>query len=124
MDAEKATLDVSRMARLLDVSRSGYYAWAQRQAAGPSPAQQRREALAVKIRNSHLDSDKVYGSPRITADLRAAGECVSAKTVAKLMRAAGIAGISPRKFTPTTTIAGRAIRRSLTWWNAASTGAG
>jgi transposase InsO family protein len=106
MDAEKATLDVSRMARLLDVSRSGYYAWAQRQAAGPSPAQQRREALAVKIRNSHLDSDKVYGSPRITADLRAAGECVSAKTVAKLMRAAGIAGISPRKFTPTTTIAG------------------
>jgi putative transposase len=106
MDAEKADFDVASMARLLGVSRSGYYAWAHRQGVGPSPAQQRREALTVKIRNSHLDSDKVYGSPRITADLRAAGECVSTKTVAKLMRVNAIIGISPRKFTPTTTIPG------------------
>ena len=48
----------------------------------------------------------MYGSPRITADLRDAGETVSAKTVAKLMAAAGIVGISPRTFTPTTTVPG------------------
>jgi transposase InsO family protein len=106
MGTERATFEVARMARLLDVSRSGYYAWAARQAAGPSPAQQRRQQLTGTIRRFHADSDHVYGSPRILADLRAAGERVSAKTVAKLMRAAGIVGISPRKFTPATTIPG------------------
>jgi putative transposase len=106
MDTERAGFEVARMARLLDVSRSGYYAWAERQAAGPSAAQQRRDELTVKIRRFHCDSDHVYGSPRILADLRAGGECVSAKTVAKLMRRSRIVGISPRKFTPTTTIPG------------------
>ncbi len=106
MDAEKADYEISRMARLLDVSRSGYYDWVGRQAAGPSPAQQRRDALAVKIRRFHADSDQVYGSPRILADLREDGETVSAKTVAKLMRQHQIVGISPRAFTPVTTLAG------------------
>jgi transposase InsO family protein len=40
------------------------------------------------------------------ADLRDAGEHVSGKTVAKLMRTSGIVGISPRRFVPTTTLAG------------------
>jgi putative transposase len=106
MDTERATHEIARMARLLDVSRSGYYAWAERQAAGAGPAQQRRDELTVKIIGFHADSDQVYGSPRILADLRADGERVSAKTVAKLMRQHGIVGISPRKFTPITTVPG------------------
>ncbi len=106
MDAEKATYRIGRMAHLLEVSRAGYYAWAAREAAGPSAAQRRRVELTAKIVAFHEDSDRVYGSPRILADLRQAGERVSAKTVAKLMRAGGIAGISPRTFTPVTTIAG------------------
>jgi transposase InsO family protein len=109
MAAEKATPDnvngfeIARMARLLEVSRSGYYDWAQRQAAGPSPAAQRRADLMTKIAAHHVESDRTYGSPRILADLREAGEQVSAKTVAKLMRHAGIVGISPRRFVPVTT---------------------
>ena len=112
MDAEKATpgrpdgFEIARMARLLEVSRSGYYDWARRQAAGPSPAEQRRTDLTAKIIEFHAASDRVYGSPRIRADLAEAGEQVSAKTVAKLMRQAGIVGISPRGFTPVTTQAG------------------
>jgi transposase InsO family protein len=112
MDAEKATpgnvggFEIARMARLLNVSRSGYYDWARRQAAGPSPAQQRRSDLTSKIIDHHAESDRVYGSPRILADLREAGEHVSAKTVARLMRHAGIVGISPRGFVPVTTQAG------------------
>jgi len=106
MDTEKATFEIARMARLLEVSRSGYYAWTRRQTAGPSAAQQRRAELTVKIRHLHAESDDVYGSPRILADLREAGETVSAKTVARLMAANGIAGISPRKFTPVTTVPG------------------
>lgn len=103
MEAEKATFDIARMARLLGVSRSGYYDWAKRDAAGPSVAEQRRSDLTVKIINHYADSDQTYGSPRILADLREAGEQVSGKTVAKLMRQAGIVGISPRGFTPVTT---------------------
>ncbi len=106
MDMEKATFGIARMARLLEVSRSGYYAWAERQAAGPTPAQRRRGQLTGKIIGFYAESDQVYGSPRILADLRDDGECVSAKTVAKLMRANGIVGISPRKFTPVTTVPG------------------
>jgi putative transposase len=112
METEKATPDnvdgfeIARMARLLGVSRSGFYDWTRRQAAGPSPAQQRRSDLTAKIITHHGESDQVYGSPRILADLREAGEQVSGKTVAKLMRQAGIAGISPRGLTPVTTITG------------------
>jgi putative transposase len=103
MDAEKATFSVTRMARLLAVSRSGYYDWARRRVAGPSEAERRRADLTAKIAQHHTESDGTYGSPRILADLREAGERVSAKTVAKLMKAAGIAGISPRGFVPVTT---------------------
>lgn len=106
MEAEKATFEIARMARLLEVSRSGYYDWVRRQAAGPSPAEQRRADLTAKIIHHHDESDHTYGSPRILADLREAGQKVSVKTVAKLMRAAGIAGISPRGFVPVTTQAG------------------
>jgi len=62
--------------------------------------------LTVKITKFHTASDHVYGSPRILADLREDGQRISGKTVAKLMRQAGLVGISPRRFTPVTTIAG------------------
>jgi putative transposase len=101
---ELASHSVARMADLLTVSRSGYYAWKKREQAGPSPAQQRRQQLTTKIIDCHEASDQVYGSPRILADLRDDGEQVSRKTVAKLMRSNGIVGISPRGWTPTTTL--------------------
>jgi transposase InsO family protein len=105
MDAEKATYEIARMARLLDVSRSGFYDWQRRQAAGPSLREQRRVELTAKIQRFHDESDQVYGAPRILADLRDDGEQVSRKTVAKLMRANNIVGISPRRWRPPTTIA-------------------
>ena len=49
-------------------------------------------------------SDGVYGAPRILADLRAAGERVSRKTVAASLRRQGLAGICPRRFAPATTV--------------------
>lgn len=104
MDAEKACFEIARMAVLLGVSRSGYYAWTRREQAGSTPAQQRRTALTNKIIRFHADSDQVYGSPRILADLRDDGEIVSRKTVAKLMRSNRIVGISPRGWTPITTL--------------------
>ncbi|GAA3639420.1 IS3 family transposase [Lentzea roselyniae] len=97
---------VRRMARLLEVSTSGYYAHVKRCAATElTPRQQRRADLEVKIVQAHKDSGGTYGSPRITAELRDQGEVVSAKTVAKVMADIGIEGISPRTFKVRTTIA-------------------
>jgi transposase InsO family protein len=92
------------MCELLQVSRSGYYKWVDRQAAGPSARERRHEELVVKIRQFHADSDGVNGAPRITADLRQDGEVISCKTVAKLMRKEEIRGISPRPWRPVTTL--------------------
>ena len=105
IDAEKATRDASRMVELLGVSRSAYYAWANRCGAEPGPRAARRADLRVKIKVAHDASDGVSGAPRILADLREAGEVISRKTVAKLMREGGIRGISPRPWRPVTTIA-------------------
>jgi putative transposase len=102
--ADEGVALVARMCDLLGVSRSGYYAWQARQQAGPGPRAARRADLAVKIRVAHDASDGVNGAPRITADLREAGEHVSTKTVAKLMRQERIQGISPRPWRPVTTI--------------------
>lgn len=66
---------VLRMARLLKVSTSGYYAHVKRAAATVlTPRQQRRADLAVKILDVHADSDGTYGSPRITTELRNAAK--------------------------------------------------
>jgi putative transposase len=96
---------VLRMTRLLAVSTSGYYAWRKRAAATePTPRQQRRADLAVKILDVHTDSDGTYGSPRITSELRERGETVNEKTVAAIMAEIGIEGISPRTFKVRTTV--------------------
>ncbi|MDN5764183.1 MAG: IS3 family transposase [Microlunatus sp.] len=102
--AEKANHDITRMVELLGVSRAGYYKWVHRQGAPAGPRAVRAADLAVKIKVAHDASDGVNGAPRITADLREAGEVVSVKTVAKLMRENNIRGISPRPWTPVTTL--------------------
>ena len=94
MAAEKSNFSIVRMARLLNISRSGYYAWRGRK---PSDRALRREAIEQKITGFHDDSDEVYGAPRILADLREDGEIISRKTVATSMRRLGLVGISSRK---------------------------
>ncbi len=104
MEAECANFEVSRMARLLGVSRAGFYRWrANRSRPAPSPSRQRRDDLDAMILAHHKESDGTYGSPRIAADLRAAGFGFSENTVAKRMAATGIEGISPRTFKVVTT---------------------
>lgn len=105
MAAECATTAITRMARLLEVSTSGFYKRVKRSATTKlSDREQRKADLIVKITDHHRESGGVYGSPRITADLRAAGEVVAEKTVAKIMAEIGLAGISPRTFKVRTTI--------------------
>jgi transposase InsO family protein len=106
---EAAPVSKNVMFRNLPVSRSGFYAWRSRvTGTGLSAAAQRRADLLVKIRMFHRDSKGTYGAPRITSDLREAGEVVTEKTVAAIMAAHGIAGISPRSFKVATTVVDRA----------------
>ena len=102
---EERQFSVVRMARLLGVSTSGYYAYVKRAAVVVlTPRQQRRADLEVKISQVHADSRGTYGSPRVAAELRDQGEVVTEKTVAKIMASIGLEGISPRTFRVKTTV--------------------
>ncbi|WP_338674502.1 transposase [Streptomyces sp. SCSIO 30461] len=89
IDENRAHHDVSFMARLLGVSRQGYYAWKDR---GPSRRHREDAELTEKIRGHHERSHGTYGASRILADLRELdGLRVDRKRVARLMRQAGLA---------------------------------
>ena len=91
---------VRLMCRVLAVSRAGFYA-AQRRA--PSAWAQRDQALRVKVRETHAKSRRRYGAPRVHAELKAQGQAVAKKRVARLMREDGLVGRRPRRFVRTTT---------------------
>ena len=99
MRDHQAIFPVAAMCRVLGVSPSGFYAWQRR---GLSPRAVRDVVLTAQIETSHTRSDDTYGAPRVLADLRALGERVSQKRVARLMRQAGLAGVSRRRGTRTT----------------------
>jgi transposase InsO family protein len=83
----------------LEVSESGYHAWAGRT---PSPAQQRRDRLVAAIEQVHAEVRGRYGSPRMTAELNARGYECTENTVAHLMRTHGIRAKAARRFVRTT----------------------
>jgi len=90
---------VSTLCRLLGVSRSGYYAWQNRP---PSDRAKANAELTEEIRDIHLWSRGTYGSPRVHAELRARGHAVGVNRVARLMREAGLRGVSRRRPVTTT----------------------
>jgi putative transposase len=88
------------MCRLLGVSASGYYAWQRR---APCARDESDAALLERIRAIHRASRRTYGAPRIHAELAEQGQAVGRKRIARLMRNAGLAGVSRRK-SPRTTL--------------------
>lgn len=82
------------MCRVLEVSTSGYYAWLKR---SRSKREREDEALTERIKQIHRRSKGTYGAPRIHANLAKEGVHVGRKRVARLMRAAGIQGVSRRR---------------------------
>ena len=68
----------------------------------PSLRRERRDALLVAIRSAHAEAKSRYGSPRIHAELEAQGHDCCVNTVARIMREAGIAAKTKRKFQHTT----------------------
>jgi putative transposase len=87
------------MCRILSVSRSGFYRWRNR------PISKRdlsNDKLLFYIRQIHAESNKTYGSPRMTDALRAKGIKCNHKRVERLMREKGIYAKTKKKFKVTT----------------------
>ncbi|MNK82807.1 IS2 transposase TnpB [compost metagenome] len=99
MKANQATWPLATMARLLKVSRSGFHAWNQRR---PSAHAQQDRDLLARIRAIYTRSHGTYGMPRIHATLARQGIHVGRKRVARLMREAGLRGVSRRRWVKTT----------------------
>ncbi len=99
MKANQASYPVSMMCRLLEVSTSGYYAWLKRPV---SPRSREDAILTDRIRWIYLRSRSTYGAPRVYEELKDEGVRVGRKRVARLMRTAGMQGVSRRKRVLTT----------------------
>src|SRR5262249_35675497 len=99
IDAEKAQYPIGVLCDVLQVSRSGFYAWRRR---GPSARAKEDEKLAVEIAAVHKRTKGRYGSPRVHRELRAKGRRVGKKRVERVMRERGIRGKMKRRFRRTT----------------------
>ena len=99
MKAHQAEHAVAAQCRALGISESGYYASLSRP---PSVRSLEDGRLLDRIRAFHAESRGTYGVRRVHADLVEAGELVGRDRVARLMRSAGLEGVSPRKWAVTT----------------------
>jgi len=94
-----ARFDVRLMCRVLQVSRSGFYAAQQR---APSARAQRNVRLAVQVKALFTARRQRYGAPRIHRDLQTQGVHVGKNRVAGLMRAQGLRARPRRRWVRTT----------------------
>jgi transposase InsO family protein len=93
--AEKANYPIAVMCRALEVNRTSFHDWERR---APSDRALTDAWLTEQIKQIHESKRRVYGAPRIHAELRLAhGVRVGRKRVERLMRQAGISGLVPKK---------------------------
>jgi putative transposase len=96
----QAEFPIATMCEVLGVSTSGYYKWRTRE---PSERAERDAELTKEIERIHSWSRGTYGAPRVHRELRAQGIRIGMKRTARLMRQAGLKGVSRRR-RPTTTM--------------------
>jgi putative transposase len=99
MAEQRGTHSVGKMARVLEVSRSGYHAWLGR---AVSRRQGFETELTEEIREIQRGVKRRYGSPRVTAALRRVGRRVGHNRVARIMRKNGLQAHPQRRFRVTT----------------------
>ncbi|PWI54698.1 IS3 family transposase [Sulfoacidibacillus thermotolerans] len=87
------------MCKVLQVYRSGYYAWLKRP---ESERKRHRRMVTRRIHEIYLSSRRLYGSPKITQVLRGEGLQIGQKTVAGIMRENGLKSRTVRKYKATT----------------------
>jgi len=99
IDRYRTLYRVEKMCRVLTVGRSSYYTWKKR---GKSMREKANDRLVLEIRAIHEKSRRIYGSPRITAELRAKDIRCTKNRVARLMRENQIVAKTKRRFRITT----------------------
>lgn len=99
IDAKKARFPVSALCRVLQVRRSGFYAWCGREESRRARNDRR---LAVEISALFAESRRRYGSPRIYRVLRARGQRVCRHRIARLMREQHLCARARRRYVATT----------------------
>jgi len=99
MDQHSSTHGVQKMCRIIGASRSGYYQW---KIQPQSRRQKENEKILMEIKESHKNSRRAYGSPRIVEDLKAKGMKCGKNRVARLMKIHGIVGKAKKRFKATT----------------------
>ena len=90
---------INLMARALEVSRSGYYAWMK---VLPSKREMRHNFLGPIIEQIHIDSRKTYGSRRVVDELKSLGIEVGRDQVSRLRKGIGLYCVQRAKFKATT----------------------
>ena len=114
IDAHRDQYTVSRLCRVLQVSRSGYCQWRVRP---PSPGTLANQALDAKVAAIHDASGRSYGRPRIVHKLRQQGEVVSAERVRKSLRRQGLRPVyrsDPASISRTASHAAKRLRSIVT----------
>ena len=99
MKQQEGQYGVATMAKVVGVSRSGYYAWKGRK---DSRHENEDRALAAAIRRIFDKHQGRYGSPRVWEELKGFGWRVSRKRVERLMREQGLKARLRRKWAKTT----------------------
>lgn len=100
MYEQRRTYGIKLMSECLTVTRSGYYRWISTGMINPKLLTETE--LLNRILEIFNHSKQRYGSPRITAELRANGLKVSKKRVARIMKKHGIKSKIKRRFKVTT----------------------
>lgn len=104
IDAHRDQYSVSRLCRVLGVSRSGYCQWRCR---APSPRSQANAALDAEVGAIHRAHRGSYGRPRIVAQLRARGQHIGAERVRRSLQRQGLRPVYKRAYLVTTDSAHR-----------------
>ena len=96
-DLQEKAITVSQACRVLDVSRSGYYAAAKRRQAAPVLCTE-----SAHVKAAFTASGRTYGSRRTRTALCSQGVTMGRHRVRSLMRANGLRPVWRRKFVHTT----------------------
>jgi transposase InsO family protein len=99
IEAHREVHSVVKMARLLGVTRGGYYAWRSRT---PSQRSAEEQRIVEQIKGIQAEVKDRYGSPRVHRELRGRGFRVGHNRVARLMRQHGLGAKRRRRYRSTT----------------------